>query len=214
MLGSAAVQIVKDRLSFRTDLDTQIENAFVEAQFEFENASTLPWWLIEEDATFAFVADTASYALPADFISFVEDELPYYYVTTSALPIYLKRAPLDDARVSTAREEDSSYNNYPSMFALRTGTIEVFPTPAAAHTVYYSYYKKAAAFSLSAENSWLAYNPYRLIGRAGQIVAQEIEHQEAERRFTEMYRRWSEWQLRQEAQREATGMPRALGSNR
>lgn len=212
MTRDEAVAIMKQTLGFRTDLDTECVTAMVRAQAEFEGAQTLPWFLKYEDYSFSTVAGTASYAKPTGFLKWDEDDMPHFLDSDTDSMVYLPKMKKDDAIISYYNSE----SNRPNCFVEKNSTIVLYPTPDSVYTISYSYFKSAdgiAALSGGGTNAWLTNNPYRLIGRAGLILASDLENKASQERFAEMFATWTAWEKREIAQREESGRPTVMGRN-
>lgn len=207
MLRSVAVARIKQGLAFRRNLDDVCVGALQEAQREFEIGTTLPWFLISKDQPLLTVASTREIALPTNFIRFVEDEGPRYVTTDGVLYFALRPfAELDYYYRST----DSGA---PAALALRSDSLAVFPLPDAEYTITASYYAKAAVLDSDIENLWLQYFPDLLISRAGMIVAGDIEHAAAEKKFSAKYDMWLKRYFSEMAAREDSSAPHQMGVN-
>jgi hypothetical protein len=200
MMGTAAVtrdeavEQVKRGLTFRqgTTLDDQIIFELKEAQrrVQYGEAVTaslkrcpLPWFLAEYDSELSLVADTATVSLPTGFIAEMEGDGPYYTKANASYPTHLRKwnpqAPRANAASFTA----------PSFYRLRKDSIEFFPTPTEALTLYWSYYKEDSALDTNIENNWLKYAPTVLIGLAGVEIAADAKNAGAVEKFSAMYTR-------------------------
>lgn len=209
MLCDAAVALIQQGLSFRSDLVSAIVASLVEAQLEQERGKTLPWWLVQEDQTLSLSAGVGSVALPSGFLREVEDEEPYRSDTATGGVVHIRKVPFDEAKAVYSTYENSN----PIVYAIRKTTLEFFPTPAEAMNVTWSYYKADDAPTLGAENVWLANAPYVLIGRAGEIIAEDAKDGQALVKFQRMYARWKPVLEAQIAERAAAAQYFTLGGD-
>jgi hypothetical protein len=184
-----------------SDIDTLLEDSLDLAQRELEEDPTLyPWFLVEHNATLVTSAGVAYVALPNDFLRWVED--------TTVLKLSdstYSGFELDDynaLRLAYAVDEDAM----PQGASLVGTRVYFVPTPDAAYTYYYSYYKKAAEPSGlldSATNEWLTQQPQLLIAKAGVELAQALEHAggiqyfsaKLQMTYDRFQRRGEEWRL-------------------
>lgn len=196
-------------LGFRSDLSDEINDAILEAQDELEGRATLPWFLIEEDATMATVADTATIALPTDFIRETED--PFRFTDSDGEARVIEKREFEAAQ--RAYPGATTESDYPFVYALRLNTFHFFPTPDAAYTITYSYYKKATQLTSDINNVWLANVPNLIVGRAGLILARDLRDPDAVGIFTRMADKWQDWLAREIANREVANFPQQLGAN-
>jgi len=205
---SAAVTIIQQGLGFRSDMTNQSIAALKEAQREFEVGSTLPWFLIESDATLLTVAATHAIAFPTGFLRLVEDEGPYYDSVDDGLK-YLTIRPYDEA----LRYYENTDAGPPRALAVRATQFAVFPLPDAEYTITYSYFKAAEVLDTDIENAWLANVPDLLINRAGMLLAADLEYSAAYQKFAEKYKFWSNKYFSEIAARADQNMPRQMGVN-
>jgi hypothetical protein len=210
-----AVIRIRRGLSFRsTDRNDEIIDALKEAQRELEGAKTLPWFMIEEDATLSLLADASTVSIPDGFIKEVEDE-GIRYTDDDGDVHFLTKKPFDEAKTFYARATSTEIAQGPVAYSLRKSTIYFWPSPVtSAFTFTWSYFKAATLLTTNVENVWLANVPDLLIGRAGMIIAHDLRDVDAKTGFTDMYKFWRAWLDARIAEREDAGMPRAMGRNR
>lgn len=183
---SAASELIRNKLSFRassTSLNTRILSALNEAQRDLEKGKTLPKFLLQEDQTLTGSANSPTLTLPAGFLRLSEEEGIWWDGDSSEARRKLQRGDLNQLKeiwTGTTRTT-------PVAYALRKATIMVFPTPTAAHTYTYSYYK-AGDVLVSDENVWLANAPDLLISQAGLLVAADLQDDAAITKFTALQR--------------------------
>lgn len=208
MLRSVAVSRIQQGLGFRSDLADAIVDALQEAQREFEIGATLPWFLVEEDATVATTASSHSIAYPSGFLRLVEEEGPYYTDATTGLR-YLEIRPYDEMLKYYTDYEAGA----PRALSIRKGQIDVFPLPDAAYTITLSYYKAAEVLDSDIENAWLANVPDLLLNRAGMLIAEDLEHSVAYQKFERKFVFWRQKYLSEIAWRADQNLPRQMGVN-
>ena len=212
MNRTAAVNRIKQGVGFRSDLDTVIISALQEAQRELEGGQTLPWFLLQEDQTFAITTvNLGAVPLPTGFLQFHKDEGPRTVDPTTLTDRFLTAKPYDEAKEFYKTTE----NGPPLAFTLRSTTVKFWPTPDAAYNVTASYYKRAALLDSDIENAWLADTgcPDLLIARAGLIVAVDLENETSTKKFAAMFTKWQSWLIAQMTDREESVAPRAMGRN-
>ena len=208
MLRSEAISRVQQGLGFRTDLESAIISALKEAQRELEIGSTLPWFIVEKDASVVTVAASSAIAFPTGFLRLVEDEGPYYTDVSEGLR-YLQLRPYDES----VRYYSSYDAGAPRALTVRSNQFAVFPVPDDAYTITLSYYKAADVLDSDIENAWLANFPDLLLNRAGMLVAADLEHSVAYAKFEDKYDRWKAKYFSEIAWREEQNMPRQMGVN-
>lgn len=208
MLRSAAVSRIQQGLGFRTDLDDAIVDALQEAQREFEIGSSLPWFLVEEDATVTVTFNSHAVAFPTGFLRLVEEEGPYYTDVTTGLR-YLEVRPYDEM-LKYYSDYDSGA---PRAFSVRSTNFAVFPLPDTSYSITLSYYKAAEVLDSDIENAWLANTPDLLLNRAGMLIAEDLEHSAAYQKFERKYTFWRQKYLSEIAWRADQNLPRQMGVN-
>lgn len=179
MTRDEAVALVHQGLMFRSGQSAAIINALQAAQRTREMGKSLPWFLVQEDQTLTGTANSPTISpLPTGFIRVVEDEAIGYYVG-GVFVRKLERTEYNQAQrvwLGTSKTE-------PYAWALRTAKITIFPTPTAAFTLKWSYYKKDALLTSNIENAWLLNAPDILINEAGLRVAGDIGYDEGVKKF-------------------------------
>jgi hypothetical protein len=208
MTRDEAVQEIKDRSDFYSgsSRDATIVARLKEAQDALEMGRTLPWFLLEEDATLSLTADSATASYPTDFIRIKESE-GFHYVD-SGQTVYLEKVDFETGKLSLSSTTESGS---PTRYARRKSGWYFFPPPSAALTLTYSYYKKAESLSTNIENEWLANVPYLLVGRAGYLFSAMREHKAGMAKFKGL---WMQWETRLQSmiiQREEANRQMAMG---
>lgn len=212
VLRSLAVARIARGLGFRSGLDTVIIDALQEAQRSLEAGDkTRPRFLLQEDATLTLAAATHATTLPTGFLGIKDDERPHFVGTSSDTPIFLTPKSYEDAVVSQIRTADTPRG--PSIYVLRTTTIDFITTADVAYIFTWSYYKSAALLTTDIENVWLANAPDWLNGEAGLLVAMDLRDKAAVEIFTGMARRGRAMCFGDIVSREDNESPRAMGSN-
>lgn len=183
---TAAVARIQRGLGFRTDLNTEVIDALKEAQRLLERGRTLPKFLIEEDQTLTVPADATEISLPTGFIRDVQDQRPHFTSSATSEIIFLEKVGFEEAKKRFA----TSAAGVPNAYTLRKSTIAVWPERDAIYALEWSYYKQATSLESNVENAWLEEkdgSPEALIGRAGMIMAEDLNHDKALVRFTRMH---------------------------
>jgi hypothetical protein len=178
MLGSAAVAEIKRYMGFRTDLDDDALELLQLGQRHLEHnwvSRPLPWFLLSERATTSTVADEERVAVPSDFIEEWENDA-IWFVDENGGEHPLTKYDADDLR--KLQQERSSYNTIepltperPLNYAITGDYWRLFPAPTGIYTLKQIYYQEDTVVALAAENRWLKYAPYVLIGWAGERLA-------------------------------------------
>lgn len=207
---NAAVALVKQGMAFRTSLDNEIVAHLQNAQVELEKGITLPWFLLEEDATIAVAVGNRSYALPTGFLRLDEDN-PLHFTDVNGEIKFLVKKPFGEAL--------AFYSGYapdkPLAYSIRKSTFYLSPSPSTALTLTYSYFKADTVLSSgTTENGWLLHFPYLLIGEAGLKLTAGTRDAVGQKFFAGMAQRERIRLSTVIADREQQDMPFALGRNR
>ena len=177
MTRDEAVARAQVSLGFRTDKVPEIINALQDAQLEAERGPDLPWWLVTEVASRDTVIDEERIPLPTDFLREYEGGALWYFNGSATDDRdkwrELIKETVDELRVTFPGE------GTPCAYALDECYFRIFPTPDAIYTLKMRYYKRAAVLSSNIENDWLKHEPFLLIGKAGQRVAEGLRDQTA-----------------------------------
>ena len=175
--------LISARLGNRgSGFDTQIETEIKFAQVEQEAFAQLPWFLINYDTSQATAANTKTITIPTDFLM-EDDYTQLAAVHTDGSYRKLYKDDYDSLRTSTFFET----NRFPEQYAIVGDTVFFFPTPDAAYSLDWHYYKKATVLSSNAENSWLANAPGVLLNKAGMQMARFLRDANAIGIFTQDY---------------------------
>lgn len=211
-----AVARIQEKLGFRTDLVSTIQNALQDAQDELEKGTTLPPWLWSQDTPFVLtppVSPTASpleVALPANFIreSAEQDGNLYYRLTGSFQPIFIQKMDFrqaeefffdrrqvwwDGTTVTVQSISAQPTPGAPVVYVLRQNTARFYPGPDIVYNLLWTYYKHDSALNGAnvgdgtlTFNGWLSNAPWLLIGEAGMLVAESIRDGDALDIFTKI----------------------------
>lgn len=178
-----AVTRIKRRLSFRTNLDNEIVSELQAAQRSLERGHSLPWFLKQEDQILSFTSGNPSAALPTGFLREVEDQSLSYRLDDMEYPFFPEKKDWEDAFDAYAAAEDG----LAQVYVLRKNTIYVFPTPDRDYEMTWGFYKADDILSAdSTENQWLLHAEDLLMGKAGKILADDIQNQAASAAFAGM----------------------------
>lgn len=180
-----AVAIIKEGLGFTTQRDDAIVTRLKQAQRLLEQGRSLPWFLIEEDASFPIVADDDEYDLPTGFLREVFRKQFHYTDTSEATDrqIFLEKVTLEEGLVRFTGDDDAK----PLAYTLRKDSVKFYPVPDDAYTLYWDYYKAADVLDSNIENVWLEKAPDVLIGSAGILIAQDLANVRAEEKFQKLF---------------------------
>lgn len=175
MLRDEAVRRVQIILGFRSDLNTEIEDAMRFHQEELENSPELPFFLRKETLVLASTIDDEVLATPTDFLKEWEEDGLWVQVTEDGIQ---KWRPLEKDGTRYLRE---SINNLysdpdttariPQAYSFDGVNFRLFPTPDSVYTLRMIYYGRDVPLTSNIENLWLKNLPYLLIGRAGAEIA-------------------------------------------
>ncbi len=216
MTRDEAVAEVQTGLGFRTDLDTLIVTRMQQVQVLLERGRTLPWFLLEEEATVSVAAAANDAPLPTGFIRETEYKTGgLRYVSDEGKPVFLQKVPYDESLLALWREDaaTSSAPKFPSLYALRTSKFVVYPAPTAALTLYLDYFKAGTVLDSDITNVWLTNAPYLVIGNTGASVARTLKNTSAFEEFSaQAQTAWSSV-LAENVQRQAANRRYVLGRN-
>jgi hypothetical protein len=216
MLRSAAITVIQRGLGFRDDLTNEIISALQEAQRLEELGKDLPYFLKQEDEAFAITSGTGEIALPTGFIQEVQGETFHFRDGTTNNRVYLEKF-IDLQRLRQTLDTSDAVPGAPKAYYLRKATVLVYPERDAAYSATWSYYKQAESLATDIENSWLAYAPDLLIGKAGMIICEDIGisdpgMQARQTRFTRRYAEARNGLFAQGEERERENYPTSMGS--
>lgn len=208
MIGSLAVSTIAARLGKRgATFNNEILLELQAAQEELETGPQMPWFLLNHDTTTATVADTKTIAIPTDFL--LEDDYgKMFIVGTDGGYNLCQKNDYDTLRRSGFFET----NKIPEQYALQDAIVSFFPTPDAAYTLDWHYYKRDDALTTAAANAWMTEAPMVLLNKAGLEMARFLRDQNAVGIFDANFARAvaSMW-ARDEARRQAGATPSMAG---
>jgi hypothetical protein len=190
MTRDEAIAFIKFGLGNRTDtgLDAAIVERMKQAQRLLEQGRSLPYFLKQEDASFALPSGNADVAFPSGFLREIQNETFHYTSTTSAsnTVIYLKKVNPREGNTETFTTPDDP--GRPRAYAIMESGFRFFPTRNTAYSLTFSYYKTAGTLDSNvADNAWLVNAPDVLIGRAGALIAEVIAHDRAKAAFDQQF---------------------------
>src|SRR5262245_48990873 len=105
-----AIAEIQWHLGNRSDLFDQIAPRRAWAQRQFETGRTVPWLLLEEDATLSLMTGSADGAFPTGFLREYEDEAFHYTGVDGA--IYLEKTDLRNGNRRFADEDSGPPQDY------------------------------------------------------------------------------------------------------
>jgi hypothetical protein len=203
-----AVARIQEKLGFRSDLVTNIQNALQDAQDELERGQSLPWFLLQEDQAFNLVAPVPAVAtplqvaLPSGFIKEADDQDGNlrYQQQTPGPQVFLKKMDYKEAEIyffsrrlawydqniEIIQSEDTNFTaGTPIAYVLRESTARFYPGPDQNYSLLWTYYAHDAAVNgVNVTNQWLTFAPWLLIGRAGMLISQSLRDPDALAVFT------------------------------
>jgi hypothetical protein len=198
-----AVQRIQQKLGFRSDLVTPIQNALNDAQRERENAQSLPWFLLQEDQTFTItpaspvVATPQQYNLPTGFIKEADDEDGNlrYQKSTPGPQVFLRKMDYKqaeifffarrqvwyDTNIEIIQSEDTNFTaGVPIAYVLRETQVRIYPGPDQTYNLLWSFYVHDQPLNGSNVTSqWLNFAPWLIIGEAGMLIAADVRDTDA-----------------------------------
>ena len=179
----AAVARVHVGLGFRTDMTDQIVLHLQEEQRDLERGKTLPSFMLLEGQTLNLLEGTRTVAIPADFLRRSNEQMYFYPPTGDGRSRYIPWREYAAARTAYESYEAAG----PVVAALRTSTIEFFPTADRDYPITWDYYQKGIILTSNVENLWLQHAPELLIGGAGLRLSRDLRNQAGEKLFGQMY---------------------------
>lgn len=184
MIRSDAVIRIQDALGFSSRQSAKIILRLQEAQRDLERGKTLPKFLLQEAQALVLASGTHSTVLPTGFLRVDDDNLPYFFPTSSTHPtrISIKRSYQDafDANYETTPQG-------PKVAVITRTTIDFINTAPATYNLVWNYYKAADILTTdNTENVWLANAADWLIGFAGLRMARDVRDPVAQATFQTM----------------------------
>ena len=227
MLRDEAVARIHNNLGYRplgTSLQGGVETRLQRAQEYMEQGKSLPWFLLQLDATFTLFVGNSAFALPVGFIR--ESDESRLHVLGSSPIHYLSRRYTIDGMQAYQLATDSIM---PSVYAIRRqmnatpapgvkttpspGVVEFFRTFGQNYTFEWDYYKKDAPLTSNIENNWLREAPEVLIGLAGASVAHDLHNTEAEQGFVQLFQDRYKALFGEMIAQEEASQPLQMGAN-
>lgn len=188
MTRDEAVARIQQGLGFRDDLTSQIVGALQEARRYLETGRSLPDFLFQESQTLAVPAGSAVVAYPTRFLrEFQEEGLWYVQAAEPDSVLLLEKL---DFEIGNRRFQGSDAGP-PMAYTTRQSGLKFWPTRDIAYTLNWSFYRRSVSLATNvANNEWLADDdgaPEALIGRAGMIIASDLNDKPSYDKFASMY---------------------------
>jgi len=189
MTRDEAVQRINEGIGFRPSgnpLEATIISRLKEAQRDLEKGKTLPRFLLVEDQTLSLVSGDHTVAIPTGFLRESDETRIRFFPEDATLPIFLDRRYYIDAVQSNLHGTDLTTSDdpvAPSVYVLRTATIDFITVADQNYTLYWDYYKAADVLSTNIENLWLEFASDWLIGTAGLRLARSLRNPDAVAEF-------------------------------
>lgn len=185
-----AVARIQRGLGFRDDLVDEIVASLQEARRLLETGRSLPSFLLQDEQTLAVPAGTANVDLPDGFIrEWQEQPLRYTSASDANKVVFLEKL---DYKIGEARFPPDTDPGAPLAYSILSNSIKFWPAERdVAYTLRWAYYKHSIELSSNvADNEWLDEDvgaPEALIGRAGMIIAADLEDTGSLQKFSSMY---------------------------
>jgi hypothetical protein len=183
-----AVARIQQGLGFRDDLTNEIVGALQEARRYLETGRSLPDFLLQESQTLAVPAGSTVVSYPSRFLREFQEEGLWY--VQAAEPDSVLRLEKLDFEIGNVRFQ-SVDPGPPVAYATRQSGLVFWPTRDIAYTLHWSFYRRSVALSTNVSNNeWLADDdgaPEALIGRAGMIIASDLNDKSSFDKFASMY---------------------------
>lgn len=197
---------VHKRLGNRTGLDTDIQNEIKLTQETLERGLELPWFLKTNDATLVTVADTATVALPSDYLRDTDENPLWIEDSNGDWNIVLKE------RFDVLKA--TNYENNPALpknYALIRDDIHLFPTPDAVYSLDLYYFGADTTVTSNIENQWLKYAPALIINSVGLEIAEYSRDSGAIAYFTPKVVNAMDMLMRENISRDEAGAKPTMG---
>lgn len=187
MIGSAALQILKQRLGRGTNASSQFESwmlgELVAAQTRLEKLPETPSFLLTERSYIDVTEGEERVILPSDFLKENEDDDMQIEETTNATFTNLKKDSLDRMR----RLYPTPGTGLPQTYCFQGAYFRIRPVPnLATYRMWMTYYATQPAPALEVENIWLRLWPDLLIAEAGIPLATTLRNEVALSLFSNM----------------------------
>jgi hypothetical protein len=208
MTRDEAVSFIQYELGNRSDLTEEIITRLQSAQRLIEQGRTLPYFLMQEDASLALASGSADISFPTGFLREVQDET-FHFTSDDDEAVYLEKMVLQEGEQRFVDEDAGQ----PIAYAIRKTAWRFWPSRDTAYTLTYSYYKSATSLVTNAsDNAWLVYAPEILIGKAGAAIAHVIGHERAAIRLGGMEAEGWRGAMAETIMREEENDPSSLGA--
>ena len=232
MILDVAISEVQQMLGWRSDKVTEITSALRYAQDEREKPGrTFPWFL-RTTATITTVVGQAEYSIPANYIQDTEEKEGNLFLysdgTVTSRTVFLKKGDFESLQTKyygtwpyTAGLSESLSDlanasvvgpGVPIDYCLRDTTVLLYPKPDAVYSLLWRYWGKADTLTIGAENAWLKYAPWVLIGQAARKIAADLEYSAGVDKASQVLATAEENLFRAIINREEAGRRRGMGS--
>jgi len=215
MTRDEAVALIKQQMTFRTTLDSEIVTNLKAAQVLVEQEPYKPWFLVAEDSYTTTEAEEQRIEIPEDFLEEVDEAVLRYVPfdpTTEDPERDLKKDQYDVLRKNYMDPDTGTIETGPpEAYCLMGNYFRLFPTPDDEYRIQMIYYQKDDELDTNIENQWLKYCPYLLMGIAGRMIANAVRDPTALAQFREWERDGRAVLMRNVHSREMTGMELQVG---
>lgn len=175
---TAIAQIQFD-LGNRSDLFDAIALKLQQAQRLLEMGKSLPWFLRNGATSTLAVVDNGLLAIPDGFLREFPNET-FHYTGENGAITYLEKTDQRNGLLGTVGMAPGR----PRAYRIGKTVFQFFPAPDRAYTLSWAYYKAGDLLDSNIDtNAWLIYAPDVLIGTAGSMMAEVLQHTAAKARF-------------------------------
>jgi hypothetical protein len=213
MTKTEILQVIKNRLGQRPNIDDQIELELVTGQEALERGPTLFWFLVGSDSTLVTVADNNLLTLPSDYIRVYHDG--GLWVTDTGDDSLEKQLKKDDYRTlkKAVRDGDLDASGLPTHYAEVGQLVYLFPTPDIVYSMELFYYGKQPTLGAGSdeETLWSQNAADLLLARAGGNVARYLRDMQAAQLFLEDERAAMRNLLVEDTARREAGLEAVMG---
>lgn len=199
------IELLRQRLGNRSQLDTQIVQEINFVQAVAERAPSLPWFL---RAITTFAASTASVSCPTGFLRLATMDECLWVVTDEGEDLALAKDDYGYLR----RQDDLQGSAQPEAFALVGSKFYFFPTPDKEYTFKLDSFTADSTLVLSSAetNLWSTHAPYVLISKAGKALALALRSVEVYEQFALMEKEAERLLVIENVARDQAGDPVSL----
>ena len=188
MTRDDAVARIQQGLGFRTDLVTNIVAALKEAQRVLETGRSLPGFLMLKSQPLIVPAGNAGVLLPARWIREWEEDPPHYISPNNVnCMVFPEKINYNIG----LRRFVGMQAGPPIAYTLRDASLIFWPARNINYTLTWSYFNHSKDLSTNVpDNEWLDElngMPEALIGRAGMIIAADLNDTPSLQKFSSMY---------------------------